>query len=175
MSRYAKEVNKYLVAIKKGDKSKYQPLYDLTANHLLVVAAYYLKDRSYCEDVVSIVFAKIFKNIDTYKEGHDAYNWICKITENTAHDINDGLKDEVALDNLIPSYTREISEEDYEEKLDVTRAIDKLDDPIDKEIVYGYYFFDKTYQQIAEELNLTKSTVKKRMDKILIKLKNFLK
>lgn len=174
MSRYAKEVNKYLVAIKKGDKSKYQPLFDLTANHLLGVAAYYLKDRSYCEDVVSIVFGKIFKYIDTYKEGHDAYNWICKITENTAHDINDALKDEVALDSLIPMYNREIDETVYDENLDVTRAIDKLE-PIDREIVYGYYFFDKTYQQIAKELNLAKSTVKRRMENILIKLKDFLK
>ena len=174
MSRYAKDVNKYLVAIKKGDKSKYQPLFDLTANHLLGVAAYYLTDRSYCEDVVSIVFEKIFRYIDTYKEGHDAYNWICRITENTAHDINDALKDEVALDSLIPSSGREICETVYDEKLDVTRAIDKLDS-IDREIVYGYYFFDKTYQQIAEKLNLTKSTVKKRMDKILMKLKNYLK
>lgn len=174
MSKYAKEVNKYLVAIKKGDKSKYQPLFDLIANHLLGVAAYYLKDKSYCEDVVSIVFAKIFKYIHTYKEGHDAYNWICRITENTAHDINDALKDEVALDSLIPTYNREIDETIYDENLDVTMAIDKLE-PIDKEIVYGYYFFDKTYQQIAKELNIAKSTVKRRMENILIKLKDFLK
>lgn len=174
MSRYAKEVNKYLVAIKNGDKSKYQPLFDLTANHLLGVAAYYLNDRSYCEDVVSIVFEKIFKYIDTFKEGYDAYNWICKIAENTARDINEALKDEVALSNLIPIYYREIDEIVYDESLDVTLAIDKLDS-VDKEIVYGYYFFDKTYQTIADELNLSKSTVKKRMNKILIKLKDFLK
>ncbi|MCH5148784.1 MAG: RNA polymerase sigma factor [Clostridiales bacterium] len=174
MSRYAKEVNKYLVAIKKGDKTKYQPLFDLTANHLLGVAAYYLKDRSYCEDVVSIVFEKIFKYIDTYQEGHDAFNWICKIAENTARDINDTYKVEVALDNQIASYNRETDEAVYDENLDITSAIDKLDS-IDREIVYGYYFFDKTYQKIAEELNLAKSTVKKRMDKILIKLKDFLK
>lgn len=142
MSRYAKEVNKYLVAIKKGDKSKYQPLFDLTANHLLGVAAYYLKDRSYCEDVVSIVFEKIFKHIDTYEEGHDAYNWICKITENTAHDINESLKDEIALDNLIPQYDRELDLTVYDENLDVTSAIDKLDS-VDREIVYGYYFLIK--------------------------------
>lgn len=174
MSRYAKEVNKYLVAIKKGDKTKYQPLFNLTANHLLGLAAYYLKDRSYCEDVVSIVFEKIFKYIDTYQEGYDAFNWICKIAENTARDINDTIKAEVALDNQIASYNREADEAVYDENLDITSAIDKLD-PIDREIVYGYYFFDKTYQKIAEELNLAKSTVKKRMDKILKKLKDFLK
>lgn len=173
MSRYAKEVNKYLVAIKNGDKTKYRPLFDLTANHLLAIAAYYLKDRSYSEDVVSIVFEKIFKFADTYKEGSDGYNWICKITKNTALDINETIKDEVALDNC-EQHSDSTEETDFEECTDIVTAISFLE-PADKEIIYGYYFFGKTYQKIAEELSLSKSTVKKRLDKILSKLKIFLK
>lgn len=178
MSRYAKDVNKYLVAIKKGDKSKFQQLFDLTANHLLGVAVYYLHDRSYCEDVVSTVYEKIFKYIHTYNEGGDGYNWMCKIVKTTAYDVNNALRDEIPLENVLPSYGSRIAElvydvSAYDEHLDLTIAIDKLA-PIDREMIYSYYYFDRPYQKIAQEMNLTKSTVKKRMDKILKQLKKFL-
>ena len=174
MSKYAKEVNKLLNAIKRGHISKFDKLFDLTANHLLGVARYYLENRSYCEDVVADVFEKIFIYIYAYDEKQDGYNWMCKITENVAHDYNKRFFQEVSLFDACPE--RDIKQELRIDELylDVSLAVDKLD-PESRELVYKRFYFDRSYEDIGKDYNLTKSAVKKRIDKILIKLKKILK
>lgn len=173
MSKYAKDVNKLLKAIKKGDTSKFDKLFDLTANHLLGVARYYLENKSYFEDVVTDVFEKVFIYIYAYDENQDGYNWMCKITENVAHDYNRKLPQELPL--------FEVSEQDIKQELridelylDVSLAVDKLDRE-SREMVFKRFYFDQSYEEIGKDFNLTKSAVKKRIDKILIKLKKLLK
>lgn len=174
MSKYAKDVNKLLNAIKKGATSKFDKLFDLTANHLLGVAKYYLENKSYCEDVVADVFEKIFIYIHAYNENQDGYNWMCKITENVAHDYNRKIPQELSFFEI--SSERDIRQEFRIDELylDVSLAVDKLDSE-SREMIYKRFYFDQSYEAIGRDFNLTKSAVKKRIDKILIKLKKILK
>lgn len=174
MSKYAKVVNKLLHAIKKGAASKFDKLFDLTANHLLGVARYYLDDKSYCEDVVAEVFEKIFRYIHAYDENQDGYNWMCKITENVAHDYNRRVLQEFALAEVGSKLNIKQELRIHEEYLDLSLAVDSLD-PESRDLVYQRFYFERSYEDIGRDLNLTKSAVKKRMDKILVKLKNLLK
>ena len=172
MSSFAKDVNKLLIAIKKGDKSAFKALYNLIANHVRGVARYYLVDKTYSEDVVVETFQKIYLYINSYKEGKDGYNWICKTTQNIAINYNTKFLANVSTETITNHGTDEY-EKNSEEKIDLFRAIDRLH-PENREIIYKYYFLDKTMQEIAIEHHLSKSGVKKRIDKILKQLKVFI-
>lgn len=170
---YAKEVNYYLSAIKHGDNSKFKPLYDMIASRILGVARYYLIDKSYCEDVTSEVFQKIYLYINSYDESKDGYNWICRITRNVAYNFNNKFSQNP--DNAEPDAVLQeiVLTEDAEKRADIFRAIDKLD-PESREIVYLYYYLCNTYQEIGDKLHISKVAVKKKIDKILSQLKIYI-
>ena len=174
MSICAKEVNKYLSAIKRGDQAGFKALYDAIATRVMGIARYYLVDKSYCEDVMNEAFQNVFLYINSYDESKDGYNWICRITENVAYKYN----------NRMPPPSDDLSEtgsesgkfeitDDAEEKLDLFRAIDSLD-PESREMVYSYYFLGNSYQEIGDGLHISRVAVKKKIDKILSKIKRYL-
>lgn len=173
MSIYAQEVNKYLLAIKRGDKSQFKPLYDLIANHIKGVARYYLVDKSYCDDVTNEVFQKIFLYINSYDESRDGYNWLCRITQNIAYKHNNIDAQNFDTEEIAAASGIAYIEKNTEEKLDLFRAIDSLD-PESREMIYLYFFFGNSFKEIGDKLNLSKAGVKKRLDKILSKLKIFI-
>ena len=174
MSIYAKEVNKYLVALKNGDITQFKPLYEAMQTHVLGIARYYLVDKSYVEDVTSEVFQKIFLYVNSYQENTDGYNWICRITENVAYNYNNRVLPTTVDPTVADSVDRELVGSDKtEDKLDLFRAIDALETE-NREIIYQHYFLGKTYQEIGEKLRISKVAVKKRIDKILSTLKIFI-
>ena len=77
MSRYAKEVNACLSEIQKGNRAQFAVLFDLTANHLRVIAKKYLFNKSDCDDVVSDAYLKVYQYINTFDNNQDGYNWLC--------------------------------------------------------------------------------------------------
>ena len=181
MSICAKEVNEYLCAIKHGDKAKFKQLFELISHRILGVARYYLVDKSYCEDVVSEVFAKVYLKIDTYDESKDGYNWICRIVENTAYDFNENTakyfnyRTSQNSDNIdsVPVLPESELLEDVEKRADLFRAIDKLD-PESLELINLYYFLGDSYSEIGKKFHISKVAVKKKIDKILSKLKIYI-
>lgn len=174
MSIYAKEVNKYLVGLQNGDITQFKPLFESMQTHVMGIARYYLIDKSYCEDVTSEVFQKIFLYVNTYTEGTDGYNWICRITENIAYNYNNRMpppsKDLAKVESIVQD--TDLSDA-AEEKLDLFRAIDALE-PDSRELIYLRYFLGNTFQEIGEKLHISKVAVKKKIDKILSKLKIFI-
>ena len=181
MSIFAKEVNEYLCAIKHGDKAKFKQLFELISRRILGVARYYLVDKSYCEDVVSEVFQKVYLKIDTYDESKDGYNWICRIAEYTAYDFNDKTANDINyissrnVDNTDSVAVTQGTEllDNVERRTDLFRAIDKLD-PESRELIYLYYFLGDSYSEIGKKFHISKVAVKKKIDKILSKLKIYI-
>lgn len=173
MSYYAKEVDKCLCAIKNGDMSQFKSLIDLIGNHLCVVVKFYLNDKSYLEDVIDEVFAKVYKYINSYVEGSDGYNWICKIAENIAYSYNAKCANEISLfeaESLLKLNPSDIISED---KIDLNRAIDSLDEK-SRELVYKHFFLGKTLTELGEEYKISKAAIKKRLDKCVEILKKFI-
>ena len=55
----------------------------------------------------------------------------------------------------------------YEEDMKIVyQTIDKFDDIV-QSIIYGYFFEDKNFTQLAEEVHLSDKTVKRRLEKSL--------
>lgn len=173
MSIYAKEVNQYLIAIKRGDKSSFKPLFDLIGGHVAGVARYYLDDKSYCDDVTAEVFQKIFLYINSYDERNDGYNWICRIAQNIAYNYNEKAAKDIQITSIAAASGIAEPDKNTEEKLDLFRAIDNLE-PESRELIYQYFYLGKSFKEIADNLHLSKAGVKKRIDKILSTLKIFI-
>lgn len=173
MSICAKEVNEYLSAIKHGDKAKFKQLYELVSPRIWGVARYYLVDKSYCEDVISEVFQKIYLYINSYDESKDGYNWICRITENIAYNFNYKTSQNPDITEPDPILEEAALMDAAERRADLFRAIDKLD-PESRELIYLYYFLGNSYSEIGKKLHISKVAVKKKIDKILSKLKIFI-
>ena len=173
MSRYAKEVNRYLSKIKHGDTAQLKALFDLTANHLRIVAKVYLFNKSYADDVLIDVYQKAIRYIDSFDEKQDGYNWLCKITQRIAYTYNDknnifdssiSLEEtQLSIDPLTP----------INDKIDLYAALNNLDEE-SKKIIIMYYFLGYTLEQIGQEFGTGKATIYKKIQKILKRLKNFL-
>lgn len=170
MSKYAKEVNKCLVKIKHGYKSHYKDLFDLTWNHLSFVAKFYLNNKSNSDDVVMESYERVMKYINSYKEGSDGYNWLCKITEMVAYAYNE--KESVFdRSNTIESVEIKDFTEEIETKIDLDNVINRLDSE-SRDIIKCYFYLGMTYEEIGNKVGKTKSAICKRIKLILQDIKN---
>ena len=172
MSKFAKEVNRYLKKIKCGDRSQeaLKKLYDVTSNHLQIVAKVYLRNKSYADDVVIETFQKAFLYIDSFDETQDGYNWLCKIAQRIAYNYNK------KFDNAIEVETQKTSYYDFEPddmNIELSYALDRLDEK-SRQIIIMYYFLDYTLDEIGKRINRDKTSVSRQIKKILKQLKDYL-
>ena len=165
MFKYAKEVNKYLLKIQQGDKLYYEPLYERTANHLHTIAQFYLNNRSLAWDVVIDVFVKIMSYIHSYDSNYDGFNWLWKITQNTAYTYNKS-EERIAKAECGFAHNNQFALEDKGlSKAEFLLIIDPLD-AVDKEIAIARFCFDNTLQEIGDKFGVSKVTIHQRISKI---------
>ena len=88
MSLLRGEVNRILKKLKSGNNAMMQELYQVTANHLKVIAYQYIFNKNDWEDVLMETYIRVQKYIQTFNDEKDGYNWLCRIVENIAHDMN---------------------------------------------------------------------------------------
>ena len=174
MSRFGNKVNVLLASIRSGKDEALDKLFEKTYNHLKAIAALYLFDSSDAEDVVSEAFLRACRYIRTFKDGMDGYNWLCKIVQNVAYDYNaKRLPSEGSnVLELLPALDRfETSPELYLENKEVLRSLNALAQR-DRRVVLLYVFWDYSFTEIANLLDIPKTTVYdayKRSEKVIIK------
>lgn len=174
MSKYGREVNKYLIQVQKGDKTQLGAVFELTANHLRAIAIKYLTNKSYCDDVVSDAFCKVLQYISSFDPNQDGYNWLCRIVEKVAYTYNEKEKAintrQVPLEKV---WNFGIEEKGKESKLDLLVAMRKLS-PENREMIYDYFYLDFSYSELAAKYHLAKSAVYKRVMGSFKKMKKYL-
>ncbi len=169
MSKYQNEVNLIIRAIQRGHKSKENTLYDLTFNKLKIIALRYAFDKNDYEDILMEAYIRIFKYIDTVDTKQDGYNWMCKIVQNAAYDINQGIMPFISLEEI--SLTKVVGDfrERIESKDEVVKVICKLQE-YEQRMIYLKFYEGLSYSEIAEKLKSKKSTIHKQISAILKKL-----
>lgn len=170
MSKLAKEVNDCLLQLKNGDKSQMRRLFEITNNHLLAVAKYYLYNKDFAEDVAAETYLKIDKYIRSFNPKQDGYNWVLKIAENIAKSQNDKYKKSLEDDQSLAAVQ---AQADYNsDNLDFFFAISTLDET-DQIIAYKRFYLDQTEEVIGQALHITRAAVCIRIKKIRKLLENF--
>lgn len=134
----------------------------------------YLRDKELAEDAVQETFLKAYKAMDTFRGDCNEKTWLMKIAMNTCRDMKRShwmryVDRKVSLE-LLPEPSQEY---DGWDSLDLAMAILKL--PVKyKEIILLYFYQDMTMQEIAEMLNVSVTTVSKRMKQACTRLEGML-
>ncbi len=169
----------WITKAQQGDKAAYGELMNLhyrTVEKFAYQCGVHLDD---IPDVTQEVFIKLYRFLHQFKQERFT-TWLYKVTLNTARDYyrkesRERDKQEKTIDNK--HYTVQNSAESqvllFEEDQELHNAILKLDEKYRIPLIL-FYFQDLSYQQIADVLNITLSTVKTRLHRAKDSLKKII-
>jgi RNA polymerase sigma-70 factor, ECF subfamily len=175
------ENTELLSRIARGDEAAFARFYDQFAHGLYSLVYKILNDEKETEDVLQEGFTQIWKKAATYDGNRSsAFTWAVMIMRNKAIDHirsrqrQSRLAEEAALES---SQDQEMQEDDgvsrNEQRLIVRAALDKI--PRDQRQAIDLAFFSGlTQMQIAEKLGEPLGTVKARIRRGLLKLRESL-
>ena len=128
-----------------------------------------LRDQKEAEDAAQEVFMKIYLSLPQY-QNQGFKTWITRIAVNQAIDIKRKQvrrREEVAEEPELPlagtakdSVEKEIIETDRRRL--VRKKLDELPDNY-RDVIYGFYIAEKSYQQMAEEQNVQVKTIETKL------------
>lgn len=165
---------KLIKNLKNGKEEAYYELVNKLGNKLLRSTYLMIKDEKEAEDIVQETFIRVFNNIKGFKGNSSLYTWVYRIAQN------------ITIDR-IKSKIQTISYEDYNMALDNTDEIvieninkqilreelDKLNF-IYKQVLVLYYFDDLSIKEISEILNEKEGTIKSKLSRGRVLLKDAL-
>lgn len=166
MFKFANEVNSCLLEIKKGNKNPFfNELFEMTAVHLIIVARTYLANKDLAEDVVSVMYSRVMKYIQSFKPDQDGYNWLCRITQHVAYTFNRKEQKVACAERAFALKQPIDAVEQSFDLIDFYMMIDQLEE-IDREIALQRFLEGRVLQDIGDRLNLSKVAVHQRLRKI---------
>lgn len=177
MDQYSDSVSATLMAIKlcktKSKRNKYvKQLLDLTLNHFDRVARFKLADRSYLDDVLSVMYRKAVMYIDSYDGVSNGYGWLYSIMIKTVYTVNCAVKkyrnNVVSIDDIAEPSVRDTGEL----RSGIMLALEDADD-IDRNIILMYYYDRMSLREIAEKLKMSKSAVSYRKARAELLIREF--
>lgn len=155
---------------RKGKRQAQNILMDLFWMNVYGYVNSKMQNEDEAEDVAIETFTKVFAKLKLYNSDFDFKTWILSIAHNTMIDhIRKSPELQISLDD--ENYFFEIKEDlpTPEESLIQKQANDAFDQHIQKlkpeyrKIIELRYLEDKTYKEIAEELQLSMANVKVRL------------
>ena len=160
--------------VKKARLGNDEAFYELIKQRkeLLYRTAYaYVKNRDDALDIVSDTVYKAYRSLRKLKKPSLFNTWLTRILINCSLDHLHRRKRAIPVKELahVPVQARESSE-----KLDLYRAIDKLDDRC-RTVIILKYFHDLTIREVAEIMQCPQGTVKTYLHKALNSLRIELK
>lgn len=162
---------------KGPNRSREEMLAHMVAQYevaLLRTCYMYLRDRGLAEDAAQETFLKAYKALDTFRGESGEKTWLMKIAINTCRDLKRSawfryMDRSVEIERLpLPTRTDEWADAD-----DLAQAILRLPARY-KEVILLYFYQDMTMREIAAVLDISHSTVGKRIKTACQKLKKIL-
>ncbi|MFJ7922514.1 RNA polymerase sigma factor [Lysinibacillus fusiformis] len=159
----------------QGDKEAY---IDLIRNHQQTIEKFAFQCGVHSNDLADVsqeVFVKLYRFLHQFKQDRFT-TWLYKITLNATRDYYRKEQRELAKEDKLNAQRQTIflsAEDDvllFEEDKLLHNAIQALDEKYRYPIVL-YYFHELKYEEIAEVLNISLSTVKVRLLRAKEKLK----
>lgn len=160
------------VLIKKvleGNDHAFRLLVEKYRNDVFRTVFAVLRDQKEAEDAAQEVFMKIYTSLPKY-EGQGFKTWMTRIAVNHAIDVKrkqvrrreevvDALVQE-ALATPRDSVEKEIIEQDQRRL--VRKKLNEVPENY-REVIYGFYIAEKSYQQMAEEQNVQVKTIETKL------------
>lgn len=176
----AKADYQLVIKAREGNQKAYADLLKKYRDSVYFMILKMVRNQDDAEDLTIESFGKAFKNINSYTPSNAFSTWLFKIASNNTIDFLRGNKvgksqvsiDKTDDDNDIGSWVGnnlvanapdpEESMVDYQKKTLIRNIVSQLHHDY-REIIEMRYFDEKSYTEIAEELNLPLGTVKARL------------
>ena len=162
----------WVVLAVKGDEKAYSELTQKYQKPLYFHVRKMIRNPDFAEDLVQDIFLKAFKSLKNYKNDYAFSTWLYRIATNHTIDYLRKKKLETlsihADDSDDTHATIQLSDEDtftdepmirLERKNKVHEAIDQLPEKY-REVILKRHIEEKSYQEIAEEMDIPLGTVK---------------
>ena len=163
-------IENIIIEAKKGKRNAQNLLIECLWHQVYTYVFIKIKNEEEAEDITIETFTKVLSKLKLYNEDFDFKTWVISIAHNTMIDhIRKSKALNISIDddfNKALINDSEKSPEDYliqkQDNDKVLKAIEQL--PIKyKRLIELRFLEDKTYKEIAEELNLTLPNVKVRI------------
>jgi RNA polymerase sigma-70 factor (ECF subfamily) len=186
---FVDQVARLVAQAAQGDHASFSSLVQLTQQPLFRRAYVQLGEQEEAEDVVQEVLIQAWRSLPRLRDPQAAWAWLCQMGYNVARDHKrkrKRTKQEQPLTISAETYTLIAS---WNESSDLTpeqhvisaelsalvkRAIDQLDEK-HSAVILLREFGQFSYQEIAEMLGCSMSTVESRLHRARMKLKHQLK
>ena len=162
----------WVVLAVKGDEKAYSELTQKYQKPLYFHVRKMIRNPDFAEDLVQDIFLKAFKSLKNYKNDYALSTWLYRIATNHTIDYLRKIKLETlsihADDSDDTHATIQLADEDsftdepmirLERKNKVHEAIDQLPEKY-REVILKRHIEEKSYQEIAEEMDIPLGTVK---------------
>ncbi len=172
----------------KGDQKAYRELTERHQMAIFHIVYKIVRDKETANDLVQETFMKAFTSLATYRSEYRFSTWLYKIAANSSIDfLRKKRIKALSLDRAIndESGSREMDVPDYsyhpgrdlerkEQRFSIKEAISSLPDKYREVIIYRHQD-DKSYEEIADLLDIPLGTVKARIFRARELLKKKLK
>lgn len=159
-----------IIKAKLGDRDSFIKLFQIHRDQLYRIAFVYTKNREDALDVIQETAYRAFRNISSLKSSRYFKTWLIKITINCAMNVLNSRKNNA---NIAPGYLDTIVavSEDVPLHITIEQLLSLLDSK-EKTVIILKFYFDYTFKQISETMELPLGTVKSLYYRSLGKLKN---
>ena len=168
------EEKRLVKMLKRGNQEAYYELVSLYGNKLLRTSFLMVKDQAEAEDIVQETFIKVFKYIKGFKGESSLYTWIYRISQNL---IKDRFKSQIYT---VPYEDNEVDFKTPEEIIinNIDREILKAEldnlNFIYKQVLVLFYFNDLSIKDISQILDEKEGTIKSKLSRGRVMLKEAL-
>ncbi|WP_138160674.1 sigma-70 family RNA polymerase sigma factor [Peptoniphilus catoniae] len=131
------------------------------------IAFSYVKNREDALDCLQAALLKGLENFNTLKDPSYFDSWMVRILINQCLDLIKNKKSDLSFSDEIDPKEFERSPE---ETIDLINSIGLLSGD-QREIIFLRYFMGLNYKEISSKLNLKEGTVKSRLNRSIIKLR----
>lgn len=165
MSKFKDEINEILADMQGGNSAAKETLFERTYAYLKLVAWRYLRDKNGIEDVLQCAYLRVFAHIDSFDKTRDGYNWLCKIVQNEALRYNESNPPTLPLPEPETQKERDV-DAPIVEKMALYAYLQDYS-KTDQQLLYYRFYEQMSFAEIAQKLGMKKSTVHKRVSKLL--------
>lgn len=167
------ETEKKIIQEVLAGADRYEELVRTYHVGLIIHCEHLVGDRDDAEDIAQEAFIKAYLRLDKFNPERARFStWLYKIATNEAIDFLRSRKRHVKVEDieLLAEHTMPTFIED-ERKREIMRAVKKLYPPEFADAIVAYYWKGHSYQEIAEKQGIPVNTVRSRLRRAKLQLK----
>ncbi|HWJ78000.1 MAG TPA: sigma-70 family RNA polymerase sigma factor [Niallia sp.] len=161
-----------------GNDHAFRILVEKYRNHLFRTVFSVLKDQKEAEDATQEVFIKIYTSLPKY-ENQGFKTWLTRIAINHAIDVKrkqkrrrEDVVEEMELQIESPESNNVELEVIKRERQKLVQSRLKEVPENYRDVIYGFYIEEKSYQEIASEQNVQVKTIETKLYRARLWIKN---